>query len=110
MIRWRSARSEAPEPETPAPKKRRHPAGSKNRPKPEVALAQPPKPKAKAKVKKARVVEEEEPEQLPPYVQQELPRPPQQDLAAALLGLMQTHERERVGRKRAQYAGWVSRF
>ncbi len=74
-------------------------------------------PKAKPKAKrapraKASVVEEppEPEEDLPPYVQQELPPPPQQDLAAALLGLMQTHERERVGRKRAQYAGWVSRF
>ena len=56
------------------------------------------------------MVDEEEPEELPPYVQQELPPPPQQDLATALLGLMQNHERERVGRKRSQYAQWVSRF
>ena len=100
------------EPPTPAPKRRGRPVGSKNRVK---EPPPPPEPKAKPKPKaKTRVivapVDDEPAEPLPQYVQRDLPPQQPQDLAAALLGLMQTHERERMGRKRAQYASWVSRF
>ena len=111
------------EPEAPAPKKRGRPVGSKNRPKaappdppplersPEPAPA--PKPKrarAKPKAKPQREPSLDSEPDLPGYVQQALPQPQPQDLAAALMSLMQTHERERAGRKRSQYASWVSRF
>ena len=104
-----SGAAEAAEPQTPAPKRRGRPPGSKTRKEP----PPPPQPKAKPKAKKKAIVapvDDEPAEALPEYVQRDLPPPQPQDLATALLGLMQTHERERVGRKRAQYASWVSRF
>ena len=114
-----------PDPPTPAPKKRGRPVGSKNRAKaappdppplerrPEPAPPDPPKPKkarAKPKAKPKREPSPDSEPDLPGYVQQALPQPQPQDLAAALMSLMQTHERERAGRKRSQYASWVSRF
>ena len=120
------------EPSTAAPKKRGRPVGSKNRAKPpdppplerspepappplerSPEPAPAPKPKrarAKPKAKTQREPSPDSEPELPGYVQQALPPPQPQDLAAALMSLMQTHERERTGRKRAQYASWVSRF
>ena len=91
---------------TPPKRKRGRPPGSKNAPK-----AAPPKaaPKARAKAKTTAQEPESQEESLPQYVQQSLPPRPQ-DFATQLFTLLQDHERERAGRRRATYASWLSRF
>ena len=93
--------------EEPTPPKRKcgRPPGSKN-----VKAKAPPKaaPKAKGKAKPAAPPPSDE-ESLPQYVQQSLPPRPQ-DFATQLFDLLQDHERERAGRRRATYAAWLSRF
>ena len=78
-----------PPAKVPAPKPKGRPKGSKTRPPPIV----PPPP---------------EPE-LPAYVQEHI-QPQPQDVAAALMGLLQSHERERRDRRTAKYSAWVQGF
>ena len=98
----------APQEEEPAPPevkpKRGRPPGSKNK---EARAKAAPKPKAKAKNTAPPPSEDEEP--LPQYVQESLDQP-SMDLTARLFGLLQSHERQRVDRRRATYASWVNRF
>lgn len=100
---------EAPAPQEPTPPKRKRgrPPGSKNVQKEPKAPPKAP-PKAKGKAKSAAPPPSDE-ESLPEYVQQSLPPRPQ-DFATQLFTLLQDHERERVGRRRATYASWLSRF
>ena len=94
---------------TPPKRKRGRPPGSKNVKEPKARPPPKAAPKAKGKAKPAAQEPEPQEESLPQYVQQSLPpRPP--DFAAQLFGLLQEHERERVGRRRATYASWLSRF
>ena len=78
-----------PPAKVPAPKPKGRPKGSKTRPPPIV----PPPP---------------EPE-LPAYVQEHI-QPQPQDVAAALMGLLQSHERDRRDRRTAKYSAWVQGF
>ena len=94
----------APQEPTPPKRKRGRPPGSKN-----VKAKAPPKAAPKAKAKPAAQEPEPQEESLPQYVQQSLPPRPQ-DFATQLFDLLQDHERERAGRRRATYAAWLSRF
>ena len=99
------AEPEAPlaEPQPPKPTRGRPPGSKHREPK--------AKPAPKKRVKKPSVPPpSEDEESLPQYVQESLPPPQPQDLAAQLFGLLQSHERQRVDRRRATYASWVSRF
>ena len=102
---------EAPAPQeepTPPKRKRGRPPGSKNVKEPKAKPPPKAAPKAKGKAKPAAPPSSDE-ESLPQYVQQSLPPRPQ-DFATQLFGLLQDHERERAGRRRATYAAWLSRF
>ena len=106
--------------DVPAPKRPRgRPKGSTKAKeaapqKPQKAPKQPKQPKPKkAPPRRVDIYEssEEEEEELPDYVRQEVrvpepPRPTQADLAAQMLRLLQNHENVRTQRKRNLYGSW----
>ena len=90
------------------------PAAKAPKPKPPPKPKPTAKPKGRPKVSKTRPPPPaQEPEEMPTYVrehvQQSLPPQPQ-DIAAALMGMLQAADRDRRAHRTAKYAGWVSRF